>query len=467
MPHIAIIGGGPGGYVAAIRAAQLGAQVTLVEKAALGGTCLNCGCIPTKALLHTATLLREAQSAVASGILCAVPKADWPAVQREKQAVVRRLVAGVDGLLKANRVQLLAGAARFTAPRQLAVALPDGTETTLSPDKIIIASGSVPAAPPIPGAAECPACLDSTALLALEKVPASLVVVGAGAIGLELATVYRAFGTTVTVLEALPEMLPGMDSELARMLRKQLEKQGIALHMGAGVQAIRQAGAAATVAFEDKAGPHTLKADVVLLATGRRPATESLSLEAAGIAHDGGRIVVDAHLQTNQPGVYAIGDCLGRTMLAHVASAQGEAAAEHAMGVAPPAAEQAAPACVYTWPEFASVGLSEQAAKAAGTGYSVGKFPLSANGRALIAGIQPAGGAVKLLFAAEDKKLLGAHILGPAATELIAECALALHMGATSAHLAATVHPHPSVSEAIREAALAAENRAIHTKNRR
>ncbi len=462
MTKIAVIGGGPGGYVAAIRAAQLGAEVTLIEKSRLGGTCLNVGCIPTKALLSSAHLYESVKEGKAQGVI-AEPFLDFSQVQKNKAFVVSRLVSGVGGLLKANHVRVIQGTASFEDQSNLVVTDVNGEQQTLSSDKIIIASGSIPVIPPIPGV-NIPQCIDSTQALSLESVPSSMLIIGGGVIGLELATAYHSFGTKITVVEMTPEILPMMDAELVQMLRKKLKRIGIEVITGAKVASVEEKNGIAYVQVEQNGITTSYTADKVLVSVGRRTDTEALNLEAAGIRHDRGRIQVDKFLLTNLPNVYAIGDCLGKIMLAHVASAQGEAAAEHAMGhLADIYSDKTIPSCVYTDPELATVGLTEEKAKEAGIDYIVGRFPLAANGKALI--MNGGEGAIKIIADAKYHEVLGVHILGPRATDLITEGALAIRLEATLEELITTIHAHPTIGEAVRETALAAERRAIHIPN--
>lgn len=464
MAKVIVIGGGPGGYVAAIRAAQLGGDVTLIEKNNVGGTCLNVGCIPTKAVLHAAELLEESRHAAEFGINLAVNGFDWGKVQSKKTAIVKQLVSGVTGLLRANKVKVITGEASFVARDTLSIKKADGSTEMVKGEKIIIAAGSVPAIPPIPGVKENSACIDSTGVLSLDAVPETLLVIGGGVIGIELATALSAFGTKVTIVEALPKLLPMMDGELTEMLRKQMETRGITILTNAKVTSVEQAESGAVVNVEADGETSAFKAQKVLVAVGRRTETAALNLDAAGIAHDRGRIIVNDKMQTSVPGVYAIGDCLGKVMLAHVASDQGEIAAENAMGHTAAYNGKTNPSCVYTTPEFAGVGLTEEQAKEQGVTYKVGRFPLAANGKSLI--MNGGQGMVKLLFGQQYSELLGAHILGPRATDLIGELALAIGLEATSDELISTIHAHPTVAEAVRECALAADNRAIHIPNR-
>lgn len=460
---LAVIGGGPGGYVAAIRAAQLGADVTLIEKNALGGTCLNVGCIPTKALLHTAEVYTQGKNGAHCGVMTEV-HLDFAKAQNHKAALVKQLVNGVGGLLAAAKVRVLAGTATFTGKNTLTIAMKDGIKT-LSFDKIIVATGSVPVMPPIPGI-ESKQCVDSTGALQFAQVPASLVIIGGGVIGIEMATLYSALGSQVTVIEMMDQILPMMDGELTTILRTELAQKGVTVVTGAKVVRIQDTGALAAVSVVMPGGAEkAIPGEKVLVCVGRKADTQALGLDTAGIAHDRGRITVNENMETTVPGVYAIGDCLGQIMLAHVASVQGEVAAENAMGHAASFAGHTNPSCVYTNPEFAGVGLTEEQAKATGIAYTVGKFPLMANGKALI--MDGGNGMVKVLLGKHYKELLGVHIIGPRATDIIAEAALALGLEATAEEVIATIHAHPTVAEAMREAVLAAESRAIHIPNKK
>ena len=461
---VVVVGGGPGGYVAAIRAAQLGGKVTLIEKNKLGGTCLNVGCIPTKVLLHAAEALTEAKHMDNLGIQVSVNGIDWKAVQSRKEAVTNQLVNGVTGLMKANKIRVIEGTASFASKTALEVVKKDGTKENVPFDKVILATGSVPAVPPIPGVKENAACVDSTGALAFDHVPETLLVIGGGVIGMELATAYSRFGAKVTVVEAMPKLLPMMDGELTAMLRKKMEASGVTILTEAKVQSVEAAPAGVKVQVEVGGKVESFEAEKVLVAVGRRTDTEALGLDKVGIAHDRGRITVNDKMETNVPNIYAIGDCLGKVMLAHVASAQGEVAAENALGEAAVYDGKTNPSCVYTDPEFAGVGLTEEKAKEEGIAYQVGKFPLMANGKALI--MNGGEGMIKFIIGKEYGEVLGVHILGPRATDLIGECALAIGMEATVDEIYATIHAHPTVTEAVREAALAATKRAIHIPNK-
>jgi dihydrolipoamide dehydrogenase len=455
---IIVIGGGPGGYVAAIRAAQLGGEVTLVEQADLGGTCLNVGCIPTKALLHTAEVYRTAKDGADCGVLSEV-KLDFAKAQKHKEAIVQKLVGGVKGLLAANQVTVVSGTASFQDATHFQVNNGKGETSVLAADKIIIASGSVPMTPPIPGV-ESPECINSTDALNFETVPQSMLIIGGGVIGVELATVYSTLGCKVTIVEMLPAILPMIDAEVTKLLAATLQRQGVAIYTSARVQTIIDSGKEAKVQVKLEDGREVeFAAEKVLVSVGRKVNTEGLNLSAAGIKADKEKIVVDGGMRTNIAGIYAIGDCTGGSMLAHVASAQGEIAAENALGHESNFDLKTCPSCVYTNPEIAAVGLTEKQAAEQGIEYTVGRFPLAANGKSLIMGSQ---GLIKLIAGKQYGEILGVQMIGPRATDLIAECALAIGMEATLDEFGATIHAHPTVSEAVREAALAARGRAIH-----
>jgi dihydrolipoamide dehydrogenase len=459
---VVVIGGGPGGYVAAIRAAQLGADVTLVESQFIGGTCLNIGCIPTKSLLHTAEIYEEAINGADYGVIASV-KLDFAKAQERKKAVTNQLVNGVKGLLAANKIKVISGLASFVNKDTIQIKIENGGNEIIKADRFIIATGSVPVIPPLPGI-ESKKCIDSTGALELEKVPESMVIVGGGVIGVEIATLYSTLGSKITIIEMLKEILPMMDGELTKICRAKLVQRGVDIYTNAKVTSIKDDAAEANVTVEMSDGEiKVFPCEKVLISVGRRTNTEALALDKAGVINDRGRITVNDKMETNIQGIYAIGDCTGKSMLAHVASAHGEVAAENALGHESIFDIKTNPSCVYTNPEFASVGLTEEKAKEQGLDYVVGKFPLYANGRSLIMG---GDGMVKLILGKEYKEILGAHILGPRATDLIAECALAIQMEATVDEIIAAIHAHPTIAEAVREAALAAEKRAIHIPNK-
>ncbi len=461
---LVVIGGGPGGYVCAIRAAQLGLSVACVEKrGALGGTCLNVGCIPSKALLHDSELYETAREGLAGhGVKVEGVALDLAAMMKRKDKVVATLTRGIEGLFRKNKVEYVKGAARFVGKREVSVALADGAERVLSAANVVIATGSE--SMPLKGLAiDEKRIVTSTGALALAKVPKRMIVIGAGFIGLELGSVWRRLGAEVTVVEFLDRIAPSMDSEIAAQFQRLLERQGMAFRLGAKVTGAKTTRAGVTLTVEPAAGgkAETLKADVALVAIGRRPFTDGLGLDTAGVALDeAGRIAVDSRLRTNVEGVYAIGDVIAGPMLAHKAEDEGLAAAEIIAGQAGHVNYDVIPGVVYTMPEAAMVGRSEDELKAAGVAYTVGKFPFLANSRGRTNG--QTDGLVKILADAETDRVLGVHILGPDAGEMIAEAAMAMEFGASAEDIARTCHAHPTLSEAVREAALAVAGRAIH-----
>ena len=464
---VLVVGGGPGGYVAAIRAAQLGAKVTVIEKEHLGGTCLNVGCIPTKCLLHSAELVEDIKNQGKEiGIEVEGVKVNFPQVIKHKNDISKKLTSGIAGLFKMNKVKKIDGEASFVAPGKLSVKKADGTTEEMTADAIIVATGSVNSQPPIPGLKENPNCIDSTGALSLEALPKSMVVIGGGVIGLELACAYASFGTKITVVEAMDHMLPMLDGDLTKIGVEHMKKMGMEFNLECPVQSVEPSPVGAKVVCKNKTGETvSFEAEKVLVAIGRRANTASLNLEAGKLDNDRGRIIVNDKMETSVPGVYAIGDCVfGYAQLAHTASAMGEVAAENIMGIPAVYDEKTNPTCVYIEPEAASVGLTEEQCKAQGIEYKVGKFPMSANGKALI--INGGEGLVKIIADAKYGEVLGMHIIGPRATDLIAEGALAIRLEATVDELISTIHSHPTVTETMREAALNLEKRAIHTINK-
>ena len=464
---VIVIGGGPGGYVAAIRAAQLGAKVTLIEKQYLGGTCLNVGCIPTKCLLHSAELVEDIKNQGKDiGVEVDGVKVNFQQVISHKNDISKKLTGGVAGLLKMNKVKKIDGEATFVGEKKLSVKKADGTTEEMTADAIIVATGSINSQPPIPGLKENPNCIDSTGALSLEKLPKTMVVIGGGVIGLELACAYAGFGTKITVVEAMDHMLPMLDGDLTKIGVAHMKKMGMEFNLECPVQSVEESPVGAKVVCKNKAGETvSFEAEKVLVAIGRKANTASLNLEAGKIDNDRGRIIVNDKMETNVPGVYAIGDCvLGHAQLAHTASAMGEVAAENIMGQEAHYDEKTNPTCVYIEPEAASVGLTEEQCKAQGLEYKVGKFPMSANGKALI--LNGGEGIVKIIAGKEFGEILGMHIIGPRATDLICEGALAIEGEMTLDEIIATIHSHPTVTETMREAALQAEKRAIHTSNK-
>ncbi len=465
MPYdLIVIGTGPGGYVCAIRAAQLGLKTAVVEKrATFGGTCLNVGCIPSKAMLHASELYEEAGHSFAQmGIKVGKPSVDLAALLNYKEQNVDSNVKGVAFLFKKNKIDAYHGAGRVVAPGNVEVTDADGKTQTLETKTIVIATGSDVAR--LDGIdIDEKRIVSSTGALDLAKVPQKLLIVGAGIIGLELGSVWRRLGAEVTIVEFLDHILPGIDSEVERQFHRLLRKQGIAFKLSSKVSAIDSSGKVLKVKVEPAAGGtvETLEADVVLVAIGRIPYTEGLGLDAAGVKRDNrGRVIVDPHFQTNIAGIYAIGDVIAGPMLAHKAEEEGVALAEILAGQAGHVNYEVIPNVVYTYPEIASVGKTEEELKAAGIAYQVGKFPFTANARAR-ANLMTEG-FVKILADAKTDRVLGVHILGPDAETMIAEAAMAMEFGASSEDIARTCHAHPTLSEAVKEAALAVAKRAIN-----
>ncbi len=466
MPYdLIVIGTGPGGYVCAVRAAQLGLKTAVIEKnATFGGTCLNVGCIPSKAMLHASELYEEAGHNFAQmGIKVGKPSVDLAALLKYKEQNIESNVKGVAFLFKKNKIETFHGAGRIVAPGQVEVKDADGKTQTLETKNVVIATGSDVAR--LNGIdIDENRVVSSTGALELGKVPQKLLVVGAGIIGLELGSVWRRLGAQVTIVEVLDHILPGIDGEVARQFHRLLEKQGVVFKLSSKVTAVDTSGKLLKVKIEPAAGgggAENIEADVVLVAIGRVPFTEGLGLEAAGVKKDNrGRVIVDAHLRTNVAGIYAIGDVIAGPMLAHKAEDEGVAAAEIIAGQAGHVNYEVIPNVVYTSPEIASVGKTEEELKTAGVAYQVGKSPFSANARARAN--LATDGFVKILADAKTDRVLGVHILGPDAEAMIAEAAIAMEFGASSEDIARTCHAHPTLSEAVKEAALAVAKRAIN-----
>jgi dihydrolipoamide dehydrogenase len=460
-----VIGTGPGGYVCAIRAAQLGMKVAVVEKRAThGGTCLNVGCIPSKALLHASEMFEQAEHEFpALGVIVGKPKLDHAAFMKHKDDTVAANVNGVGFLLKKNKIETFHGLGTIKAAGKVDVASEDGKVTALEGKNIVIATGSDVATPPgVKVDFDETVIVSSTGALSLAKVPGKLAVIGAGVIGLEMGSVWRRVGSEVTVVEYLDRILPGMDAEVAKQFQRLQEKQGVKFSLSSKVTAIEKTKSGARVVFEPVAGgdAQVIEADVVLVATGRRPYTDRLGLETAGVAMERGRVVIDSHFATNVPGIYAIGDVVRGPMLAHKAEDEGIAVAEIIAGQHGHVNYEVIPGIVYTMPEIASIGKTEEDLKAAGIAYKSGKFPFTANGRARA--MRSTDGFVKVLADAATDRVLGVHIMGFGASELIMEAAVLMEFGGSSEDLARTCHGHPTLSEAVKEAALAVEKRQIH-----
>ncbi len=458
---VVVIGAGPGGYVAAIRAAQLGLKTACVEsRGSLGGTCLNIGCIPSKALLQSSEKFAEVGRDLAEhGIKVGEVSLDLASMMGRKDKVVTTLTRGVEFLFRKNKVDWLKGKGRITAPGRVVVTAADGATQVVEATSIIVASGSV--STPLPGIdVDEQRIVSSTGALALDRVPGRLVVIGGGYIGLELGSVWRRLGAKVTVVEILDHIVPNMDRELGTALQRVLARSGIEFKLGAKIAGIREVPEGLTLEL-DGGERQSLTADVVLVSVGRRPYTEGLGLEAIGVALDEhGRVVIDDGFATNIPGIYAIGDVIRGPMLAHKAEEEGIALAERLAGQKTSVDYDAIPAVIYTWPEVASVGQTEEELKAAEISYRIGKFPFTANPRARTNGYTE--GFVKILAERGTDRVLGVHIIGPDAGTLIAEATLAKEFGASAEDIARTCHAHPTLSEAIKEAALAVDGRAIH-----
>ena len=463
MEHLKllIIGAGPGGYVAAIRAAHLGLKTALVEKEGkLGGTCLLRGCIPTKSLLHSADLLQQLRGARSHGVVAGEVGFDFAGVQKAREKAVVKGAAGVSYLMKQNQVEVHAGVGRFVDSGTVEVTGAAGVARLVA-RHIIVASGSVPKQLPfLPVDGEH--VVTSDELLAVARPPASLVVLGAGAVGIEFASIFSRFGTQCTVVEMLDRVLPIEDEEVSAELEKLLKKRGIRVHTGARLEQAALAEGQVKARLSGREGPVELEAEMLLVAVGRAPYTEGLGLEAAGLGGDaGGFIPVNGFMQTAQPGIYAIGDVVRTPQLAHVASAEALLAVDHLAGHAVrPLDYGHTPSCTYCDPEVASVGLSERAAREQGHDVKVGRFPFSALGKARVLGVSE--GFVKVVAEAKYGELLGVHIIGPHATDLIAEAVVALELECTVEALARTMHAHPTLPEALLEAAHGAVSRPIH-----
>jgi dihydrolipoamide dehydrogenase len=461
---VIIVGGGPGGYVGAIRAAQLGLKVACVEKrGSLGGACLNVGCIPSKALLQSSHHYEAAAHEFAAhGVKTGKVSLDLKTMMGRKDKVVDDLTKGIEFLFKKNKIDYILGAGNITAADTVEVTPTKGKKQVLKTKNIIIATGSDVA--PLPGVKiDEKQIVSSTGALALGKVPKSMIVVGGGVIGLELGSVWRRLGAVVTVVEFLDSILPGMDGEVVKQMTRTLKKQGMKFKLKAKVASAKASKGGVSLSVEPRGGgaAETIKADVVLVAIGRRPYSDGLGLDKVGVAMDKrGFITVDQNLRTNVAGIYAIGDVIGGAMLAHKAEEEGVAVAEHLAGQFGHVNYDVIPGVVYTWPEVATLGKTEEALKEEGIDYKAGKFPFSANSRARANA--DSEGFVKILADAKTDKVLGVHIVGPAAGDLIAEAVSVMEFGGSAEDIARTCHAHPCLSEAVKEAALALDGRALH-----
>lgn len=457
---IAIIGGGPGGYVAAIRAAQLGAEVTLIEKEHIGGTCLNKGCIPTKVLLHTSEQFEVIKNDYKEmGINLTNVELNWNQLQKRKEKIVKKLVGGVDGLLKNNKVTKIMGDGSFKNKNQIRVKTPEGTLNTIDFDYAIIATGSKPTIIPFPGV-NLSGVITSDEALSLEAAPKSMIIIGGGVIGAEFSDIYSALGCKVTIVEMLSNIVANMDKDIVQPLKDKFIKKGVEIHTDTKVISISESSEGLFVNTSSQEGDRSFLAEKVLLSIGRKPVTDNLGLENIGVKTERNAIVVNKNMQTNVDNIYAIGDCNGGVMLAHVASAEGTVAVESIMNKKSQIDFKTIPYCVYTKPELAGVGLTEEQAKAKGYDIKIGVFPMYINGKAIIEG--ETDGIVKYIADASTGEVLGLHMAGPRATDLIVEGALAIKLEATVEELISTIHAHPTVGESLLEAAHAVYGNAIH-----
>ncbi len=460
---VAVIGGGPGGYVAAIRAAQLGGRVVLIEKEYVGGTCLNWGCIPSKSLLDAAARFEAIEHAGEFGLKVGSFGYDWPAIVARKQKVVLQLRGGTEGLLKGNGVNVVRGTASFLDSHRLQVRLADGGSDVVTARSIIIATGSTEGRPPVPGL-DLPGVFGSKEGLDLNALPASVIIAGGSAIGVEFATIFAAFGVQVTIVEMLPSLVPLEDAEISRALTQQFQRRGIQVRASTRLEQVRQVDGGLEAVVTGPGGSETLRAERLMVAMGRPPYTDGLGLDRIGVELNRRAIKVNERMQTNVPGVYAIGDVVGGG-LAHVASAQGEVAVENALGHEAQMDYRAIPSVTFCHPQIASVGLTEEKAQQTGQPLKIGRFPFAANSKAIIVG--ESSGFVKVVAEAKYGQILGVHMIGPDVTDLIAEAVLAIMMEATIEDIAQTIHAHPTLPEALKEAALDADQRAIHILKRR
>jgi dihydrolipoamide dehydrogenase len=451
---IVIVGGGPAGYVAAIHASHLGAKVAVVEKDKLGGTCLNRGCIPTKALARSVEVLLEARMANDFGIDVNNIRIDFPRIMAHKSKVVSQLVSGVEQLMKANKISVCRGAGRILSPHLVKV-----NDEEITTSKLIIATGSESAPLLVPGG-DLPGVLTTDEILELPELPESLVVIGGSHVGVEFASIFNALGTKVTMVKRRPLRLEPIDEEIGRRFTQTLPRQGIEVKIGAAVKAIKKKGAVLRVVWDTPEGEQGVNGQMVLMATGRAPCTNGLNLSELGIQMDQGAIKVNEYLETNIKDVYAIGDVLGKNMLAHVASYEGEVAVENALGHPRQVDYHAVPNCIFAQPEIAGVGITEKEANDGGIPYKVSKFPFVACGRAVAMG--ETTGMVKMICHADDGIVLGMHIMGPHASDLIAEGVLAIRLRLTAEDIVRTIHAHPTLPEAVRETAMGQLDGAIH-----
>lgn len=457
--NLVIIGGGPGGYEAAIRGAQLGKTVTLIEQDKVGGTCLNRGCIPTKALYKNAETINSLKKMIEFGVSLGEFTFDMSAAQKRKDEVVNKLVSGVDQLLKGNNVEVINGKASFKSSKVVRVETKSGTEE-ITAENIIIATGSSTALVPVPGI-HLDGVISSDEILNFEEVPKSLVVLGGGVVGVELASIFASFGSEVTIIEFMPKILFRLDDELSKKLTVYLKKQGIKIMTGTGLKEVQQSEGGLIVIVENEKGRTELRCDYLLSAAGRKPNTDSLNLEAAGIEYDKKGIKVDENYKTSAEGVYAIGDVIGGTMLAHISSEEGKVCVEKLCGHHAEVNYDAVPSCIFTFPEVATSGMTEDDAKANNIEYLTGKSMFGANGKALTMG--EGEGFVKVLANKESHKIIGVHIMGPHASDIIHDGSMAIQRQLTIENIKESVFAHPTLSEVFYEAVCACVGEAIHS----
>lgn len=461
---VIVVGGGPAGYVAAIRAAQLGGKVTLVEEDKLGGTCLNRGCIPTKFMLRSVEVYQLIKTAERYGISVSGATLEIAKMQAAKHKIISGLTAGVKGLLGGNGVEVINGRAKIISPEQVEVDTAQGKKETIAGDKIILATGAKPITLPIPGA-DSPDIMSVESMLEVAELPKSLVIIGGGVVGVEMATVFAKLGSQVSVVEMMPHCLPTQDDEVALVLEEALRDDGIQVCCSARVSRIDDVGGIKVVALSEGEAEQKIEAEAVAISVGYRPNIEGLGLEECGVAVGKGGVQVNENMETSVPNIYAAGDVVGGMMLAYVAIAEGIVAAENAQGLSSKMDYNAIPQCIFTLPEVASVGLAEQEAAAQGLEVQIGRFPFMANGMAAIIGEQR--GLVKIITEPKYGQVLGVHIVGPQATSLVAEAAVAMKMEGTVDDILATIHAHPSLSEAVWEAAADVKGEVIHFLSRK
>ncbi|MFC2038422.1 dihydrolipoyl dehydrogenase [Chloroflexota bacterium] len=463
---LVVIGGGPAGYVAALRASQLGAGVTLVEENKLGGVCLNRGCIPTKFLLHATDVYKSMKNSEEYGIEVTGVAMDITKLQQRKTKMISNLVSGVGHLLTSASVEVINGRARLTSPGNIEIDTGQAEKQSLQAKNIIIATGGRSAAVPIPGA-DSPDIMNYEDLLNLDHVPESMIIIGGGVIGVEMATVLNQIDCKVTIIEMMPRIIPTQDAEMVSVIDGALKADGVNIYCGARVESIESAGDNKKVVFSVDGQTQTIEAESVAITTGQKPNIEGLGLEECRVDVNGGRIVTDESMRTNVPGIYAAGDVTGGMMLAHIGFAEGRIAAENALGQDSAMDYSAVPQCIFTSPEIASVGLSEEESLAQGYQIEIGRFPFAASGMASILG--ETRGLVKIITEKQYSRIIGVHIAGPSASGLIAEAALAMKMELTPQEIVETIHAHPTLSETFWESALDVTGESLHfpSKNRR